>query len=198
MSSCDSPGGPGIPAGSGHCKNDTRDVCDGEWYTGDAQHFPCRGGDEIRCCVHWSSMDNGTTSTTTTTTTTTGGLTGPQIGGTVGGVVGFVVLAVAGLLLWYFLYWKKKKQHQQHQQHQQLTDRDSREAMFPGGAGPGHGYGYVPVSELHGQGTAVVMHQIDGKERMELDGHGQAILEMDANSGPVELDASESGTVRDR
>lgn len=177
MRTCDNPGGNDVPKGTGYCKNDTRDVCDGEWYTGNAEHFPCKGGDEIRCCVNWATMDNGTTS----------GLTGPQIGGTVGGVVGFVVLAVAGLLLWYFLYWKKK---------QQLTNRDSREAMFPGGAGPEHVF--VPMSELHGQGTAVAMHQIDGKETMELDGHGQAILEMDANSGPVELDASETGTARDR
>lgn len=178
-----------MPAGSGYCKNDTRDVCDGEWYTGSVQDPPCHGDNNIRCCINWATMDNGTT--------TTSGLTGPQVGGTVGGVVGFVVLAVTGLLLWYFLYWKKKKLGAQHQQQQQQqTDRDSREPMFPGGAGAG--LGYVPVSELHGQGTAVAMHQIDGKERMELDGHGQEILEMDANSGPVELDASETGTARSR
>ena len=186
-----------IPQGSGNCKNITRDVCDGNFYVGDKNDPPCKGPNEMRCCVKYSDMLNGTASPTSSISsatatsssslsTSTGsssssnddddGMTGGQIGGTVVGVVAFVAVVVAAVFLW--LWWKRRSQpvppSEEFSPMSTKRDKDGFSEL------PEYGSAGVPMQEIG-----------EGRERVEADAHGPELYEMEGNSPIAELDGGD-------
>lgn len=145
----------------------------------------------MRCCVKFADMVNGTSSSTSITSATASstntaststsissdnGLKGNQIGGIVGGVVGFVVVVVAVAFLW--LWLRRKSQS------------------------PSPADGFSPVSTKHdkdgfselpeyGNAGFPVQEIGEGRQRVEVDAHGQELYEMEGHSPIAELDGGE-------
>ncbi|EYE97991.1 uncharacterized protein EURHEDRAFT_383989 [Aspergillus ruber CBS 135680] len=159
-----------ISQGNGLCKNDTRDACDGLWYTGDPFDPPCPGDSSIRCCIAFANLNNGTdTDDSSDSNNSSNGLTGSQIGGIVGGVVGGVIVLAALFLIFLFGYWRKRQRNRQNADIVETVDGDRKENE--------NGRGRF-VNEVEAREVA----ELDGNERRELDGHGQAVYELEGGS----------------
>lgn len=183
------------------CKNDTRDACDGVFYTGDLvclfhsilpciqihrprcadlymkSNAPCPGDSTIRCCVTFENMNNGTGgdgSSNSSDPSSSNGLTGSQIGGIVGGVVGGVIAFAALFLILFFGCWRKRQRDHQVSVVEIPSDRDRKEEENSGRG--------IFMSEVEAREVG----ELDaGNERRELDGHGQAVYELEGVS-PVD------------
>ncbi|ODM18861.1 hypothetical protein SI65_05478 [Aspergillus cristatus] len=152
-----------------------RDACDGVLYTGDMSKAPCPGDSTIRCCVTFENMNNGTNGdgSSNSSDSSSSGLTGSQIGGIVGGVVGGVIVLAALFLIFFFGYWRKRQRDRQIPvEIPSGTDRKEEE-----NSGQGRFMSEVEAREV-GELDA-------GNERRELDGHGQAVYELEGVS-PVD------------
>jgi hypothetical protein len=102
------------------------------------------------------------------------GLTGSQIGGIVGGVVGGIIILAALFLIFFFGYWRKRQRDHQIPVVEIPSDRDRKEEENSGQG--------IFMSEVEAREVG----ELDaGDERRELDGHGQAVYELEGMS-PVD------------
>lgn len=118
-------------------------------------------------------MNNGTdTNDSSNLNGSSNGLTGSQIGGIVGGVVGGVIVLSALFLVFFFGYWRKRQRDRHDVNVLETTVHEDRKEDENGGQGR-------PVSEVE----AKEVGELDaGNERRELDGHGQAVYELEGGS----------------
>lgn len=120
-------------------------------------------------------MNNGTdTDDSPNSSGFSNGLTGSQIGGIVGGVVGGVVVLSALFLIFFFGYWRKWQRDRQ-----QVNVIESAVHEDTKGEDVDNNGGLRFVSEVEAREVG----ELDARnERRELDGHGQAIYELEGGS----------------
>ena len=123
-------------------------------------------------------MNNGTggdgSSNSSDSSSSSNGLTGPQIGGIVGGVVGGIIVLAAVFLIFFLGYWRKRQRDHQITVAEIPSDRDRKEEENSGRG--------IFMSEVEAREVG----ELDaGNERRELDGHGQAVYELEGVS-PVD------------
>lgn len=117
-------------------------------------------------------MNNGTdTNDSSNSNGSSNGLTGSQIGGIVGGVVGGVIVLAALFLIFFIGYWRKRQRDRQNVDVVETAVHEDRKEDQNGG---GRFVNEVEAREI-GELDA-------GNERRELDGHGQAVYELEGGS----------------
>lgn len=118
-------------------------------------------------------MNNGTGTGNSTdpSSSSSNGLTSSQIGGIVGGVVGGVIVLAAVSLIFFFGFWRKRRKASQ--------GGDAAVAVTDNDAKWDNNEQHRFVSEVEGK---EVQEMNAGNERKEMDGHGQAVYELEGGS----------------
>ncbi|PGH14443.1 hypothetical protein AJ79_03086 [Helicocarpus griseus UAMH5409] len=63
-----------VPQGEGFCQSNISKRCekDGQYFEGEPPNYPCRGGNDVQCCVENKNIVTGNSTTSTSSSSTTG------------------------------------------------------------------------------------------------------------------------------